>query len=133
MSKIIPLNEKLKLNAEQKAAALRKRKVRAVYKVFQCTQCASKCERCGAAVEHRANDATYRIPYHFCTGCAEEYTDYVRQLQGGSDNEAYWHNYQWMKVWETWIAYQGAVDQYLKSKEFRRLVEELGSSHHPCE
>lgn len=133
MSKVIPLIEKLKTNVEQKAAALRKRKVRAVYKVFQCTQCASKCERCGAAIDHNTENPPTRIPYHFCTGCAEEYMDYVRQLRGEADGEAYWHNHQWMKVWRTWIDYQGAVDQYLKSKEFRRLIDELGHSHHPCD
>ena len=51
MSKIISLDDKLKLSSEQRAALERKRKILAVRKVFQCTHCASKCERCGISLE----------------------------------------------------------------------------------
>lgn len=133
MNKVIPLNDKIKLNAAQKAEQLRKRKVRAVYKVFQCTQCSSKCERCGAAVAVSVQKTESPAPYHFCAGCAEEYADYIRKLQGQDNPEAFWHNHQWLNVWQTWIAYQGAVDQYLKSKEFRRLLDDLGDLHPHCD
>lgn len=135
MSKVIALHDKLKLTAAQKALEERKRKIRAIYKVFQCTRCASRCERCGAPVEGepaiKAGQA--KIPYHFCESCAEEYRDYIHCLQGTPDPEASWHNHQWLKVWQTWIEYQGAVDQYLRSKEFRSLLSELGPADSPCE
>lgn len=134
MSNVIALHDKLKLTAAQKALQQRKRKIRAMYKVFHCTQCASKCERCGAPVEgeREAKTGQVRIPYHFCDGCAEEYRDYIRCLQGAPDPDNSWHNHQWLRVWQTWIEYQGAVDQYLRSKEFRSLLSELGPSDHPC-
>lgn len=133
MNKVIQLNDKIKSNAAQKAEELRKQKVRAVYKVFQCTQCSSKCERCGAAVVSSERITDSPAPYYFCESCAQEYADYIRKLQGHDHPEAFWHNHQWLKVWQTWIAYQGAVDQYLKSKEFRRLLEDLGDLHPPCD
>jgi hypothetical protein len=127
MNKIISLEDKLKLSAEQKAQMERKRKIVAVRKVFHCTHCASKCERCGAGIgsgnRTRLDDA--RVPYNFCDSCLEEYTDYIALLQGKGDPQAYWHNHAWMKVWQSWIDYQGAIDNYLRSKEFRRLLEEL--------
>ncbi|MDA8137565.1 MAG: hypothetical protein M0036_02825 [Desulfobacteraceae bacterium] len=134
MSNVIALNEKLKVTAAQKALELRKRKVRALYRVFQCTQCASKCERCGATIEgHQAErSAAQKIPYHFCDSCAEEYRDYIHCLQGMADPDITWHNHQWLRVWQTWIEYQGAVDQYLRSKEFRGLLSELGPMDPPC-
>lgn len=135
MSKVISLDEKLKLTAAQQAAALQRQKLRAVRQLFQCTQCASKCERCGVAFStdpvEREDDP--KIPYHFCASCTDEYLDYIRCLQGKGDSEAYWHNHQWLKVWQTWIEYQGAIDQYLRTKEFRRLMDELGADGHGCD
>lgn len=135
MSKIISLDDKLKLSAEQRAAVLRRQKVMAVRKVFQCARCPSKCERCGAplGMDSREQDDHPKTPYHFCLSCAEEYTDYIQRLQGKGDPEAYWHNHDWLKAWHAWIEYQGAVDTYLRSKEFRRLLDELGPDDLKCD
>lgn len=131
MSNIISLDEKLKLSAAQKAELLRKRKIAAVRKVFQCTHCTSKCERCGSGLgpDNRTNTDRTRVPYNFCDSCAEEYIDFIDRLQGRGDPEAYWHNLAWVKVWHAWIDYQGAIDSYLRSKEFQQLQEELHSGH----
>jgi hypothetical protein len=82
MSKIISLDDKLKLSSEQRLALERKRKILAVRKVFQCTHCASKCERCGTSVgpEHKHGEDSARIPYNFCDSCAEEYIAYIESL-----------------------------------------------------
>jgi hypothetical protein len=127
MSKIISLDDKLKLTAEQRADVMRKRKIMAVRKVFQCTHCAAKCERCGTSLgpENQGQAENPRVPYHFCDSCAEEYVEYIDRLQGKGDADAYWYNHVWMKIWQNWIEYQGAIDQYLRSKEFRQLLDEL--------
>ena len=64
-------------------------------------------------------------PYSFCDSCSEEYIEYIDTLKGKKDEALYWHNDAWMKVWSTWIEHQGAVDSYLKSKEFEQLLNEL--------
>ena len=127
MSKIISLDERLKMTEREKAFVERKRKILAVRQVFQCTHCASKCERCGTGMgpENHTQTDNPRIPYRFCDSCAEEYMDYIDQLQGKGNPEAYWHNHAWMKAWRAWIEYQGAIDQYMRSKEFQRLIQEL--------
>lgn len=127
MSKVISLNDKLKLSELERAAVARKRKILALRRIFQCTQCAAKCERCGTSLgpDNQVHADNTRIPYTFCDSCAEEYMDYIDQLQGRGDPEAYWHNHAWLRVWRSWIEYQGSVDHYLRSKEFRRLLEEL--------
>ncbi len=129
MSKVISLDDKLKLTAEQRKALARKRKIIAVRKVFQCTHCASKCERCGTSIgpDNKGPDDNLRVPYNFCESCADEYVAYIDHLQGKHNSEDYWYNHAWRKVWQTWIEYQGATDQYLRSKEFRRLLDELHS------
>ncbi len=135
MSKIIPLDDKMKSTAAQKAAEVRKQKLKAAFKFFQCSQCLSKCERCGIAIEGSPlkTDDQPRIPYHFCYSCAEEYIQYIKCLQGQGDQTEYWHNQNWLKVWQTWIEYQGAKDQYLRSKEFRRLMDELAPDDLKCD
>jgi hypothetical protein len=127
VSKIISLDDRLKMTEREKAFVERKRKILAVRQVFQCTHCASKCERCGTGLgpENRTQTDNPRIPYHFCDSCAEEYMDYIDKLQGKGSPEAYWHNHAWMKAWQAWIEYQGAIDHYMRSKEFHQLIEEL--------
>jgi hypothetical protein len=133
MSKIISLDDKFKLGAEQKAAVLHKQKVRAARRIFQCAHCASKCEHCGAPLGRDQRGDHPKTPYHFCLNCAEEYTDYIHRLQGKGDPEAYWHNHEWLNAWHAWIEYQAAIDNYLHSKEFRRLLKELSPDDLKCE
>ena len=55
----------------------------------------------------------------------EEYKDYIARLQGNGNPAYYWHNDVWLDMWQKWIHYQHAIDTYLKSKEFTRLLQEL--------
>ena len=130
MANIIELDKKLKHTKEKKAEIIRKRKILAVQKIFQCMHCAFKCEKCGTQIqpdEHGQQKAIsdLRVPYRFCESCAEEYIDFIERLKGRGDSEYYWHNDIWLEMWRKWIDYQGAIDTYLKSKEFRQLLEEL--------
>ena len=127
MGTLISLDDKLKYTRDKQDAIIRKRKLLAVRKIFRCTHCISKCEKCGTQItpENRPAVPEFRIPYVFCDSCAEEYVDYIDALQGNADPTMYWHNDTWMKVWATWIEHQGAVDSYLKSKAFQRLLDEL--------
>lgn len=127
MSKIISLDDKLKMSAEQREVLGRKRKLMAVRKIFQCSHCASKCERCGTTIgpETQTRKDNFRIPYNFCESCSDEYIEYINRLQGKGNAKDYWYNHAWLRVWQSWIEYQGAIDQYLRSKEFRQLLNEL--------
>ena len=130
MAEIISIDGKLDLAKEKKEAIIRKRKVLAVQKVFQCTHCAFKCEKCGTQIEreHKGQkepDRDLRVPYNFCDACKAEYIDYIERLQGRGDADCYWHNDAWIDAWKTWIDYQSSVDRYLKSKEFNRLLQEF--------
>lgn len=69
-----------------------------------------------------ASDPT--VPYRFCENCAVDYKDYIAMLQGKNESGCDWHNDQWLAVWRNWIDYQGAVDSFRKSKEFRKLLNE---------
>lgn len=130
MANIIELDKKLKHTKEKKAEIIRKRKILAVQKIFQCMHCAFKCEKCGTQIqpdEHRPKKpiSDLRVPYRFCESCSEEYIDFIERLKGRGNSEFYWHNEIWLEMWRKWIDYQGAIDTYLKSKEFKQLLAEL--------
>ena len=130
MSNIISINHKLQLAKEKKADLVKKRKMLAVHKVFQCTHCAFKCEKCGSQIhiEHYRNKSEnrkLRIPYRFCESCMEEYIDYMDRLSGTGNPDFFWHNEIWLEGWKKWIDYQSTMNRYLKSKEFMRLLQEL--------
>ncbi len=130
MADIISLDGRFQLARDKKAELTIKRKRLAVKKVFQCTHCTFKCEKCGTQVSlaHRDEeriDHNLRIPYRFCESCSEEYIDYIERLKGEGDPNCYWHNPAWAATWKAWIDYQGAVDHYIKTKEFLQLIKEL--------
>ena len=130
MSNIISFKDKKGLAEEKEATLIKKRKVQAVRKVFQCTHCALKCEKCGAQIGRESNDTDpyqrkLNVPYNFCDECSDEYIDYIERLKGAGDPDCYWHNKAWIDSWKNWIDYQSSVDQYLKSKEFKQLINEL--------
>ena len=130
MADIIHLDAKLQHTKEKEAEIIRKRKILAVQKIFQCTHCAFKCEKCGTQISADEKSKIkeihgLKVPYRFCESCSEEYTDYIQRLQGKGDPKYYWHNEAWLEIWRKWIDYQGVIDRYLKSKEFMRLLQEL--------
>ena len=129
MAEIISLDAKLQDAINKKHELTRRRKLLAVKKVFQCTHCSFKCEKCGTQIsEAESKSDTYpnlRVPYRFCESCKEEYVDYIDRLQGAGDADCYWHNDEWADTWQKWIEYQGAIDRYTKSKDFLNLIKEL--------
>lgn len=127
---IISIDTKLQLAKNKRAALIKKRKLMAVQRVFQCIHCAFKCEKCGAQIQagqqSKKNDShNLRIPYRFCEGCSEEYIDFIDRLNGKGDPDCFWHNDTWLDAWKKWIDYQSTVDRYLKSKEFIQLIKEI--------
>ena len=129
MADIISIDKKRTEIQTKQSDALRRRKLMAVRKVFQCAHCALKCEKCGTPISEMDESDTeatvdLRVPYRFCESCALEYLDYIERLKGG-DSDCYWHNDAWLQSWRSWIDYQSAVDRYLNSKEFHKLIEEL--------
>lgn len=130
MGNVVSLNRKQKLSKQKQAELLRKRKLQAVQKAIHCSQCVYKCEKCGVQIglepeNERTSARKIQGPYRFCETCSEEYLDYIARLQGRGDSNCYWRNDTWRETWRTWINYQEAMNQYLKSNAFRKLIDEL--------
>jgi len=128
VTKIISLERKRNSDQKRKAETLRSRKTAAVQKTFQCIRCEFRCQKCDSPIDLDKLGETekdLRVPYRFCTTCTEEYLDFIERLQGRGNTDCYWHNASWLEQWKRWIDYQGAMDSYVKSKEFKRLLKEL--------
>ena len=133
MADIISFDDKIETAREKKTLLRRRQKVLAVRRVFQCANCSFKCEKCGTQIEPRVPGDPDHVrptppPYKFCEACEDEYLDYIERLQGRGDPDCYWHNELWLDSWRKWIDYQGCVDQYVKSKEFIKLLQEFKQS-----
>jgi hypothetical protein len=129
MADIISLNVKLQDVKEKKEALTRKRKLAAIRSVFQDVRRTFRCEKCYRQVESDPPQddelRNMRVPYRFCGSCTDEYIDYIERLKGKGDPDCYWHNDAWLDLWHNWIDYQGSLDYYLKTKEFKQLLQEL--------
>jgi hypothetical protein len=130
MADIISIDGKRKADRHIEAVRLYHRKLFAVRQTVQCARCNLKCEKCGVQLEPDGNKTagghhSLRVPYHFCEFCARDYIDYIERLQGRGDPDCYWQNEAWQDAWGRWIRYQGALDSFVKTPEFARLLAEV--------
>lgn len=130
MADIIQIDPKIQDAREKKEAQIKKQKQAAVRNMLLRAKREFRCERCFQEIElqelsDRSEQEKLRVPYLFCEICAEEYIDYIERLKGKGDPECYWRSDVWLEVWKRWIDYKGTLDRYLRSKEFRKLLEEL--------
>jgi len=130
---IISIDERLADAREKKSSLDRQVKIRAVQKIFQCTRCAFKCEKCGTQLDPRAtagcNEPKCRqASFRLCEECREEYLDYIHWKEGQATSNYYWRNDAWRELWSNWIAYQKSIERYMESREFLQLLHELKSN-----
>lgn len=129
MADIIPLGDKIQQSKTKQAALNRMRKIAAVQRMYQCSKCPHRCEKCGIQIHSGDSEeikpSPIPIPYRFCASCTEEYQDYVERLKGKTHDECYWHNEFWIDNWKKWIEFKSSTDRYINSKEFKQLLEEL--------
>lgn len=127
MADIIEFGKKAENLKSERETTIRQRKIEALRKIFQCTRCALRCSKCGAQIEAKPEECCkFATPYSFCKSCREEYEEYRLRVAGEpAGSGCYWHNSEWMKVWESWLEQQRALDRYRQSKEFLQLLDEV--------
>ena len=125
MSNIIDIEGRIKLEQKKKAKVDRAKKMEAVRKVVQCTRCLARCAKCGVQFESHEMYKRQKGLYRFCPFCQEEYEDFRRIKDEGAESSYYWHNKEWVSVWQTWLDFQRAMKAYGESEEFIDLVREV--------
>ena len=104
-------------------------KINAAYRIFLCSGCPSKCSKCGTQLDMAVHDCANNTErtFQLCAACGEEYAEYKRRKQGKTTVQMYWHNEQWIDLWDAWLNYQTVMSEYRKSKEFLQLLEDLNA------
>jgi len=125
MSKVIDIEDRLKLEQKKKAKVERAKKMEVVRKVIQCTRCLARCAKCGVQFETQEMYQRHKTPFRFCASCLEEYEDFRRLQETGEESALYWHNREWAAMWQAWLDYQQALKEYGESPEFIDLVREV--------
>jgi CRISPR/Cas system-associated protein Cas10 (large subunit of type III CRISPR-Cas system) len=125
MSNIIDIEGRIKLEQKKKAKVDRAKKMEAVRKIVQCTRCLARCAKCGVQFETHEIYKRQKGPYRFCPFCQEEYEDFLRITEESEDSPFYWHNKEWVALWQSWLDFQQAMKVYGESQEFIDLVREV--------
>jgi hypothetical protein len=124
MSKVIDIEDRIKLEQKKRAKVDRAKKMEAVRKVVQCTRCLARCAKCGVQFETHEMYKRQQSSYRFCSFCQEEYEDFLH-IKKGEESLFYWHNEEWVGLWQSWLDYQLAMKLYGESQEFIDLVREV--------
>jgi hypothetical protein len=125
MAGIIDLTDKIARSKQNRD----REKIHAAYKVFLCSGCPSKCSKCGTQLDVAHHDCTKDMErmFRLCSVCGEEYAEFQRRKEGKTTLQMYWHNEQWVNLWDAWLNYQKTMSEYRKSKEFLQLLEDLNA------
>ena len=124
---IIELDKRRQRQQGERAQDLREEMFEVLKKVLQCARCQLKCSRCGTQIEESGISSHPKLPYPLCSGCRDEYECYLKRDRGETTTGRYWHNEEWLNVWQTWLKHQKALDHYRNSQEFIRLLHEIES------
>ncbi|MFP3867286.1 MAG: hypothetical protein ACLFUU_03875 [Desulfobacteraceae bacterium] len=125
MTKVIDIENRLQIEKKKKASIEKAKKLEEVRRVMQCSRCLARCSKCGVQFDTQDIYKRHKGPYRFCSDCEEEYQEFLRLKESGESSPYYWHNQQWMELWEAWINFQEALKRYIESPEFVDLLREV--------
>ncbi len=125
MSKVIDLEKRLQLEQKKKVKIDKAKKLEFIRKFLQCKRCLARCSMCGVQFDPQEMYKRHKGPYRFCSSCQEEYDEYLRVKESGADTSLYYHNKEWLEIWENWLRYQESLKKYTESPEFIELLREV--------
>ena len=125
MSKILDIEDRLRLEQKKRAKQEKAKKIDAVRKTMQCLRCLARCARCGVQFDTQEIYKRHKGPYRLCSGCEEEFAEFLRVKEQGAQSPWYWHNKEWKALWQSWENYQQALKSYYESPEFLELLSEV--------
>jgi len=126
MTKIIDIEQRLKLEQKKKVKIDREKKLEVVRKFMQCKRCMARCAMCGVQFDTKELYKRHPGPHRLCTACEEDYKEFQAITETGGDSPLYWHNREWLVLWQAWLDYQKAIKDYTESPEFIELLREVG-------
>ncbi|MBN1105686.1 MAG: hypothetical protein JXL84_19920 [Deltaproteobacteria bacterium] len=128
MKKIVRLEDRIESKKQKERLERYRGKMGTIQKLLQCSSCHLKCAMCGAQIQSpeagcHAHPGSGRL--QFCQCCREEFQEFISITKGQREPTLFWHNEEWKAMWSAWLEYRKAMTAFLRSKEFRLLLEEL--------
>lgn len=130
MKKIINLEERIENRKQREKLERYRGKAETVQKILQCSSCNLKCAMCGIQIEdfHSGCCAAGPQGLRFCECCREEFEEFLAVKNGKKTPDLFWHNNEWKEMWSAWLDYRKALTAFLRSAEFKLLMEELNET-----
>jgi len=130
VEKVVDLEERIESRRSKERLEHLRGKMETVQKILQCSSCHMKCAMCNAQLENQ--DASTRPhPAHlglrFCGSCREEFEEFLAITRSEAKPTLFWHNEEWKAMWSAWLDYRRSMGAFLRSNEFKLLLEELES------
>ncbi len=125
MSNVIDIEKRLQMEQKKKAKVDKSKKLEYIRKFLQCKRCLARCSMCGVQFDPQDMYRRHHSTFRFCSSCQEEYEEFRRVKEKGEDTTVYWHNEEWLAIWENWLNYQESLQRYTESTEFVDLLREV--------
>jgi hypothetical protein len=128
VEKVIDLEQRIESRRSKERLEHFRGKMATVQKILQCSACHMKCAMCNAHLEGQ-DVSTSSPPAHpglrFCGPCREEFEEFLAITRRGARPTLFWHNEEWKAMWSSWLDYRRSLGAFLRSNEFKLLLEEL--------
>lgn len=128
MEKIINIRERLESQKHEVRRKKHQKKIDTLRRITQCSSCRFKCAMCGQYLDDAdlyEGSESSDYGYSFCESCREEFEDFLAVYGKEQNSEVFWHNKEWKRMWSAWLNYRKAVSDFLDSREFDVLLNEL--------
>jgi hypothetical protein len=128
MKKIVSLEERIENKKHKEKLELYRGRIETVQKILQCSSCNLKCAMCGMQIQEQESGCCHpggHTGLRLCSCCREEFEEFLAIQKGQKEPDLFWHNKEWREMWSAWLDYRRAMAGFLRSAEFRLLLEEL--------
>ena len=132
MDKIINIQERIEIQKNRSHLKQYQKKIDTLRRFTQCSSCGLKCSMCSQYLDETDTQHSAEAPdygFVFCDCCREEFEDFLSLSRGERGSQFYWHNKEWKRMWSAWLRYRRAIHDFLHSREFATMLDEL--EHQP--
>ena len=127
MDKILNITDRLEDKKRKRNEKSHRQKAEALQRIVRCSSCRLSCAMCGSHFDVPDTvcppASSYPDILPLCDSCGEEYNDFMAISEGKKGSDIFWHNAEWVSLWASWLEYHKAIEGFMNSKEFNKLLK----------
>ena len=125
MSNVIDIEKRLQLEQKKKAKVDKAKKLEFIRKFLQCKRCLARCSMCGVQFDPQDMYKRHHGSFASAAVVRKNMMNFCGSRKKGRIPPYYWHNEEWLAIWENWLNYQESLQKYTESSEFIELLREV--------